>query len=398
MQGNKTSHFSLMLILGLLSMLMPLAIDMYLPSMPMMAVQFGVALRHVQMTVSSYMLGFACGQLFYGPLSDNIGRKPVILWGTLIFSITSFLCAMAQDINLLIGLRLLHGLTGASTSVVINALIRDIFTKDNFSRKMSFITLVMTIAPLLAPMIGNALLLWLKWPAIFIIIGTTALISSLLVLFFIKETLPKERRKKFQLYTTLGNFTELLQHKSVPSYMLASAFSFAGMFAFLSAGPFVYIELNHISPEYFSYYCAFNIVFLCIMTFLNSYNVKRVGVASMFYVGLLIQLIMALCLVAISVVGLGFWALVIGIAVYLGCIAMITSNSMAIILHDFPHIAGTASSLAGTLRCSIGALISAVLAIVPSHSVWPMIVSMIVCSILAILLCVHASQQKHYTA
>lgn len=109
MQQNRTSHLGLIFILGLLSMLMPLAIDMYLPSMPVIAAQFGVESGSVQMTLSAYMLGFAFGQLFYGPMSDSLGRKPVILWGTLIFAIAGCACAMAQSIDQLIGLRFLHG-------------------------------------------------------------------------------------------------------------------------------------------------------------------------------------------------------------------------------------------------------------------------------------------------
>ena len=229
MQQNRSSHLGLIFILGLLSMLMPLAIDMYLPSMPVIAKQFGVEAGSVQMTLSAYMLGFALGQLFYGPMSDSIGRKPVILWGTLIFAIAGGACAMAQSIDQLINLRFLHGLSAAAASVVINALMRDMFTKDEFSRMMSFVILVMTIAPLLAPMIGGALLLWFSWHAIFWTMGAAALIGSLLVAFFIKETLPKERRQKFHLRTTLGNFASLFRHKRVLSYMLASAFSFAGM-------------------------------------------------------------------------------------------------------------------------------------------------------------------------
>ncbi|BBI92389.1 Bcr/CflA family multidrug efflux MFS transporter [Serratia symbiotica] len=398
MQHNRTSHLGLIFILGLLSMLMPLAIDMYLPSMPVIAAQFGVESGRVQMTLSAYMLGFAFGQLFYGPMSDSIGRKPMILWGTLIFAIAGCACAMAQSIDLLIGLRLLHGLAATSASVVINALMRDMFTKDEFSRMMSFVILVMTIAPLLAPIIGGALLLWFNWPAIFWAMGAAALIGSLLVALFIKETLPKERRQKFHLRTTLGNYASLFHHKRVLSYMLASAFSFAGMFSFLSAGPFVYIELNHVSPQHFGYYYALNIVFLFLTTLLNSYNVRRVGAISMFRLGLLIQLAMGLWLLAISAVGLGFWALVIGVAVYLGCIAMITSNAMAVILDGFPHMAGTASSLAGTLRSSIGALVGAVLAMVPGHSTWSMVSSMALCSIVAMLLYLYASQPRNCDA
>lgn len=393
-QQKRTSHLGLIFILGLLSMLMPLAIDMYLPSMPIIAQEFGVEPGRVQMTLSAYVLGFALGQLFYGPMSDSIGRKPVILWGTLIFAIAGGACAMAQSVEQLINLRFLHGLSAAAASVVINALMRDMFTKDEFSRMMSFVILVMTIAPLLAPMIGGALLLWFSWHAIFWTMGAAALLGSVLVAFFIQETLPKERRQKFHLLTTLRNFGSLFRHKRVLSYMLASAFSFAGMFSFLSAGPFVYIELNNVSPQHFGYYFALNIVFLFLTTLINSRNVRRVGAVKMFRFGLSVQLAMGIWLLLVSASGLGFWALVLGVAVYLGCIAMISSNAMAVILDDFPHMAGTASSLAGTLRFSIGALVGTILAMAPGKSAWPMVCSMALCSIIAMLLYRFASASK----
>lgn len=398
MQQNRPSHLGLIFILGLLSMLMPLAIDMYLPSMPIIAQQFGVSAGQVQMTLSAYMLGFAIGQLFYGPMSDSLGRKPVILWGTLVFAIAGGACAMAQSVDQLIILRLLHGLSAAAASVVINALMRDMFSKDEFSRMMSFVILVMTIAPLLAPMIGGALLLWFNWHAIFWTMGAAALLGSVLVAFFIKETLPKERRQKFHLYTTLRNFGSLFRHKRVLSYMLASAFSFAGMFSFLSAGPFVYIELNNVLPQHFGYYFALNIVFLFLTTWFNSRYVRRVGALKMFRLGLFVQLAMGLWLLLVSAGGFGFWTLVLGVAVYIGCIAMISSNAMAVILDDFPHMAGTASSLAGTLRFSIGALVGAILSLAPGNSAWPMVSSMALCGIIAVSLYFYAYRSGQHPA
>lgn len=394
MQQNRTSHLGLIFILGLLSMLMPLAIDMYLPSMPVIAAQFGVESGSVQMTLSAYMLGFAFGQLFYGPMSDSLGRKPVILWGTLIFAIAGCACAMAQSIDQLIGLRFLHGLAAAAASVVINALMRDMFTKDEFSRMMSFVILVMTIAPLLAPMIGGALLLWFSWHAIFWTMGAAALIGSLLVALFIKETLPKERRQRFHLRTTLGNFGSLFRHKRVLSYMLASAFSFAGMFSFLSAGPFVYIELNHVSPQHFGYYFALNIVFLFIMTIINSRFVRRVGALNMFRAGLWIQFVMAIWLVVSAFLGVGFWALVVGVAAFVGCVSMVSSNAMAVILDEFPHMAGTASSLAGTFRFGIGAIVGALLSMATFTTAWPMLWAMAFCATSSILFYLYASRPR----
>ncbi|HHP7424420.1 TPA: Bcr/CflA family multidrug efflux MFS transporter [Enterobacter roggenkampii] len=388
------SSFKIVFILGLLAMLMPLSIDMYLPALPVISAQFGVPAGSAQMTLSTYILGFALGQLFYGPMADSLGRKPVILGGTLVFAAAAVACALAQTIDHLIIMRFFHGLAAAAASVVINALMRDIYPKEEFSRMMSFVMLVTTIAPLVAPMAGGAVLVWFSWHVIFWILALAALLASAMIFFFIDETLPVERRQKFHIRTTIGNFASLFRHKRVLSYMLASGFSFAGMFSFLSAGPFVYIELNHVSPQHFGYYFALNIVFLFIMTIINSRFVRRVGALNMFRAGLWIQFVMAIWLVVSAFLGVGFWALVVGVAAFVGCVSMVSSNAMAVILDEFPHMAGTASSLAGTFRFGIGAIVGALLAMATFTTAWPMLWAMAFCATSSILFYLYASRPR----
>ncbi len=390
MQVQRSAYFGLIFILGLLSMLMPLAIDMYLPSMPTIARDFGVTEGDVQMTLNSYLIGFAAGQLVYGPMADALGRKPVILGGTLIFALASAGCAISQDIGTFIGMRGLHGFAAAAASVVINALMRDMFTKDEFSRSMSFVVLVMTVAPLLAPIMGGMMMLWFSWHAIFWTIMIAALIAALLVLLFIRETLPKERRQPFRLRIMLSQFVTLFRQKRVLCYMVASGFSFAGMFSFLSAGSFVYIQLYGLTELEFGYCFALNIVFLFIMTTINSRYVRRFGALNMLRTGLVVQLLAGCWLVLAASADLGFVALMIGVACYVGNIAMITSNAMAVILDDYPHMAGTASSLAGVLRFGIGAGVGAVVASFNMTTVWPMVGAMALCILIAASLVLYA--------
>ncbi|TKI05835.1 Bcr/CflA family multidrug efflux MFS transporter [Martelella alba] len=394
MRVVRESPIGLVVILGLISMLMPLAIDMYLPAMPTIAAEFGVSAGSVQMTLSAYVLGFAIGQIFYGPLADSLGRKPVILFGTLLFAAAAAACALSRSVEHLIYMRLLHGLAAAAASVVINALMRDMFNKDDFSRMMSFVVLVMTVAPLLAPMLGGLLLLLFSWHAIFWSMAMAALVAAILVMLYIRETLPRERRQPFRLRTTAGNFAALFRHKRVFCYMLASGFSFAGMFSFLSAGPFVYIQLNGVSPQRFGYYFALNVVFLFIITLINSRSVARMGAHKMFRLGLVVQTLMAVWLVLVCAFGLGFLPMVVGVAVFIGCVAMVTSNGMAVILDEFPHMAGTASSLAGTLRFGVGAVIGALLSLATFNSPWPMVISMAFSMLCAMLCYGYASRPR----
>ncbi|WP_017346928.1 Bcr/CflA family multidrug efflux MFS transporter [Pantoea sp. A4] len=392
MRQEKNSPVGLVIILGLLAMLMPLSIDMYLPAMPQIAREFAVSAGSVQMTLNLYILGFAIGQLVYGPLADSYGRKPVIVLGTLIFACAAAACALSQSVDYLIAMRFLHGLAAAAASVVINALMRDSYAKEDFSRMMSFVMLVTTIAPLVAPILGGWLLLLWSWHAIFWALSIAGLITTLLVVTQIRETLKPEQRQRFHLRTTLGNFVLLFRHKRVFSYMLASGFSFAGLFTFLNAGPFVYIEVNHVSPQNFGYYFGLNVVFLFIMTLINSRAVRRVGPLKMFRFGLLVQFITGLWLLLVSALHLGFIPLVLGVAMFIGCVSTVSSNAMAVVLDEFPHMAGTASSLAGTLRFGVGALVGALLSLVSFDSAWPMVGTIAACATISISLFFYASR------
>ncbi|QGY29922.1 Bcr/CflA family multidrug efflux MFS transporter [Pantoea cypripedii] len=398
MPKEKNSPVGLVVILGLLAMLMPLSIDMYLPAMPQIARQFAVSSGSVQMTLNLYILGFAIGQLVYGPLADSYGRKPVIALGTLIFACAAAACALSQSIDQLIFMRFLHGLSAAAASVVINALMRDSYSKEEFSRMMSFVMLITTIAPLLAPIIGGWLLLLWSWHAIFWTLSIAAVVTTVLVVTQIRETLKPEQRQRFHLRTTLGNFVALVRHKRAFSYMLASGFSFAGLFAFLNAGPFVYIEVNHVSPQNFGYYFGLNVVFLFVMTLINSRAVRRFGPLAMFRIGLVIQFCMGVWLLVASALNLGFLPLVLGVAMFIGCVSTVSSNAMAVILDEFPHMAGTASSLAGTLRFGVGALVGALLSMVNVSSAWPMVATIALCATVSIVLFSYAARPRHNIA
>nr|WP_283092839.1 MULTISPECIES: Bcr/CflA family multidrug efflux MFS transporter [unclassified Tatumella] len=382
----------LIVILGLLAMLMPLSIDMYLPAMPQIASEFLAPSGQVQMTLNAYILGFAVGQLFYGPLSDSLGRKAVLLPGVLIFILAAAGCAMAGTIDHLIWMRLVHGLAAASAGVVINAIIRDSYSSADFSRMMSIMMLITTLAPLMAPILGGWLLLAGNWQSIFWALAIAATVGFLLVIFGISESLPADKRQPLHLRTIISNFIILFRNKKVFSLMMASGFSFAGLFAFLNAGPFVYITLYHVSPQHFGYYFALNIVFLFLMTLINSRVVRLAGPLLLFRIALIIQFISGIWLLVVCAVGLGFYPLVLGIAVFIGCVSMVASNAMAVILDEFPHIAGTVSSLAGTLRFGVGAVTGAILSLFSFSSAWPMAVMIASCASLSLLLFWFASR------
>lgn len=392
----------LIIILGLLSMLMPLSIDMYLPSMPTIAHTYQVDDALVQLTISFYLLGFAVGQLIYGPLSDCYGRKKILLIGLVMFIIAAAMCGLSPSINELITMRFFHGLAAASTSVVISAFLRDICTdRDEFSRLTSFVILISNVAPLLAPILGGFILMWFEWQTIFFVISGIACIGLLLVIFVVPESLPQTRRIPLSLYQILINFITICRHKQVRSLMLLGGFSMAGLFSFLSLGPFVYINVYGVDESHFGYYFAFNIIVMIAMNLINSRFVRKKGALSMLTLGIYVQAIMSIYLLIAVIFDIGLIGIVVGVAGYIGCMAIIGGNLMAIILSYYPHIAGTAASLVGTVRFVIAGVLGIILALIanmhteqssnvidltPSHqSEYFMAGSMIICNILAIL-------------
>jgi len=376
----------LFLILGAIGALTPLAIDMYLPAMPTIAKDLGVTAGEVQVTLTAYTMGFALGQLLHGPLADSFGRRPVLLIGVFFFGVAAVVSATTEGIQALTYIRTAQGFAGAAAAVVIQALVRDMFDREDFARTMSFVTLVMTVAPLVAPMIGGYLALWFGWRSIFWVLAIFAVFVIVAVLWKIPETLPVEKRQPLRLRTTLRNYLRLCQTPVVMGLIFSGAFSFAGMFAFLTAGSFVYIDIYGVRPDLFGYLFGMNIVAMIIMTSINGRLVKKVGSHTMLRFGLSVQLLAGIGLVFGWLADIGLWGIVPFVMLFIGTLSTIGSNSMGLLLSGYPNMAGTASSLAGTLRFGTGSVIGLIVAMLPSHSAWPMIVVMAACSVLSALL------------
>ncbi len=384
---NKTPApgLAIFIILGAIGALTPLAIDMYLPAMPAIAKDLGVTPGEVQITLTAYTLGFAFGQLLHGPLADSFGRKPVLLGGVMFFALASMISATTTGIDALMMVRVAQGFAGAAAAVVIQAVVRDMFDKEDFVRTMSFIILVMTLAPLVAPMIGGHLAVWFGWRSIF---WTLAIFSALViaaVLWKIPETLATENRQPLNFRTSLRNYSKLLANPVALGLILSSSFSFSGMFVFLTVGSFVYIDLYEVTPDQFGYLFGLNIICMILMTILNGRIVKKVGSHWMIKFGLILKLLAGFGLLIGWLFNVGLWGIVPFVVLFVGTIATIGSNSMALLLSGYPKMAGTATSLAGTLRFGIGSVMGALVAFMPSDTEVPMIMMMTLCGVLSAL-------------
>ncbi|MGL5335261.1 MAG: Bcr/CflA family multidrug efflux MFS transporter [Enterovibrio sp.] len=378
-----TLTLGLILLLGAISALTPLAIDMYLPAMPDIARDLASSAGDVQKTLAAYTAGFAIGQIVYGPISDSYGRRPVLLFGTCFFLCFSVACALATDISILTIVRVLQGFCGAAAAVVTQALVRDMFNKEEYARMMSFVTLVMTIAPLAAPMLGGYFAVWFGWRSIFWFLTLFSTIVIICIWRAIPETLAQSRRAPLRIGYVLRNCLRILGNRSSLGYMLTSSFSFAGMFSFLTAGSFVYIDFYGISTQTFGFFFGLNIFCLILLTSFNSRFVMRLGSERMLQIGLIIQSIAALCMVVGQLLGLGLWGLVPSMMLFVGTMVLIASNATACVLSKYPDFAGTASSLAGTLRFGTGTVVGALLSQVHSPTPWAMVISIASCGFIS---------------
>ena len=370
--------------LGILSMLPPFGVDMYLPSFLAIAEDLNISPERVQHTLTAFSYGMAFGQLFWGPFGDSFGRKPIILLGVIISAITALILTEINTIGNFTTLRFVQGFFGAAPVVLSGALLRDLFSKNELSKVMSTITLVFMIAPLIAPVIGGYIVKYAHWHAIFYVMSFMGALSALLVFFIIPETHKKENRIPLRLNIIARNFMALWKQKEVLGYMFAASFGFGGLFAFLTAGSIVYIGIYGIAVDEFGYFFMLNIAIMTFASFLNGRFVLKFGAETMLRIGITIQFLAGMWLVLSALFNLGFWSIALGVAFFVGQNPLISSNAMASILEKFPNMAGTANSLVGSVRFAIGALMGTLVAMMKMDSAAPMLYTMGACVVISV--------------
>lgn len=380
---TKRPPASFFIILGMMAMLPPLAIDMYLPSFLDIAKDLAVSQEKVQTTLAVFTFGFAVGQLFWGPIADSFGRKIIILFGLIGSTISAYFLTQVESIETFYVLRLIQGLCAAAPAVVLGALVRDLFDRNLFARLMSVIMIISMLAPLLAPIIGGYIAKYFHWHSIFYVLVFMGVMSIVLVSWRIPETLTAEKRLPLNFGKTLKNFGKLISHKATLGYVLIGGLTFAGLFCFLTSGSIVYIGLYGISQEYFGYFFGLNMIVMVTMTAINGKTVVKIGSERMLQIGLGVQIIASIWLAIVAIFNLGFWAMALAVPFYVGMLSTIASNATAAILDRYPQMAGTANGMAGTARFGIASLVGAGLSHIAITSAAPMLYSMAICTISA---------------
>ena len=384
--STRSDRFLLILTLGALTALGPLAIDLYLPALPTIAKDMGEPLSQIQYSLSAYTIGFAVSQLLFGPLSDRFGRKKVMFPGIAAFIITNFMAALCADATQLIVVRVLQAIAAGAIMVTIPAMIRDLFPKEQVAKTLSSILLVMTVAPLMAPLAGGQILKYFGWESLFICLGVAGSLSLLLALARIKETLPTEHRLEIPPAQLVANYLTVARNREALGCMLCHAFFFGGMFAFITGSPFVYIELFHVPAEQYGLLFGVNILAMAATNMLNMRLVGRFQLLTIVRTGSLLSATVAFIALFNAWSGLGGLAgIMLPVVIYIACLSLTGPNSNALSLSHFPKSAGTANALAGALRFTIGGVASAMVGVLHDGTAMPMAMVMAVCGSLSVV-------------
>ncbi|OEV02508.1 MFS transporter [Streptomyces oceani] len=364
------------LILGSLTAMPALAMDMYLPALPDVSGTLGTEAATVQLTLTSCLLGLAVGQLIVGPMSDQFGRRKPLLVGLMVYVLASAACAFAPTIGTLLGFRLIQGLAGAAGVVIARAVVRDLYDGLAMARFFSTLMLVSGVAPVLAPVLGGQVLRFTDWRGVFLVLTVLGVLMTLVVLRKLPETLPPSRRHGGGIPQALRAMRTLLADRVFTGYLLAGSFGFAGLFAYVSASPFVMQEIYGASPQTFSLLFMANSIGLVAFGQINGkILVGRVSLDKVLAFGLAVTLLAALTLVVLTsgVFGkAGLFPVAAGLFVLMSGMGLVMPNANSQGLMRASHAAGSASALLGTSQFLVGALASPLVGIAGEQTAVPM--------------------------
>lgn len=350
------------LVLGGLTALPPLSMDMYLPALPEVTGALNAPAATVQLTLTACLAGMALGQLVVGPMSDKWGRRRPLLIGMIVYVLATAVCALAPTAELLIGFRLLQGLAGAAGIVIARAVVRDLYDGVEMARFFSTLMLISGVAPIIAPLIGGQILRITDWRGVFYVLAVIGVLLTLVVWRFLGETLPPERRHEGGVGEALRTMKGLLADRVFTGYMLTGGLAFAALFAYISASPFVVQEIYGASPQTFSLLFGLNSVGLVAVGQINGkLLIGRVSLDKALGWGLGIILVSALALLLMTsgVFGeVGLFPVAAGLFVLMSAMGLAMPNTNAQALMRTPHAAGSASALLGTTSFLVGAVAS----------------------------------------
>ncbi|CAN7296947.1 multidrug effflux MFS transporter [Phenylobacterium sp. LjRoot225] len=378
-EETHTTPWGLVVLLGALTALGPLAIDMYLPSLPTIGAELHASAAQTQATVAAFLAGMAIGQLFYGPASDRFGRKPPILLGLAIYVAASAGCALAVSAPALIGLRFLQALGACAGAVVSRAVVRDRFDHAGTARMLSLMVLIMGLAPIFAPLIGGALLTLTGWRSIFGFMTLAGALVAVAVLLRLEETRSAETAAHARSEHPIRAYLNLLRNRRLVGYAAAAALNGATLFTYISSSPDLLIGAYHISPGAFGWVFGLNAVGVIAASQWNRRLLRRFTPDEVLERAAYAGVAAALLLTLAAVTGWGErWSVLPTLFLALATYGLMQGNTMAGALNVDPRRAGSISALMGAFSFAAGAAATGVAGLMHDGTARPMAVVMLI--------------------
>ena len=370
------SNSFILLLLGLLCVVTPLATDMYISSFTRIAAELHRSTPQVSLSLSAYLLGFALGQLFYGPLLDRFGRKRPLYFGLSIYILSSIGCAAAPDLQVLVALRFVQALGGCVAQVCAIAMVRDFFPLKESAKVLSTLFLLMGISPLLAPTVGSFIVSELGWRWIFVLLGLIGTIVLALTAVLLPEGHAADHSVLLNPRAILIGFWSILREPQFFTYTLAGSFSFAGLITYISGSPIVFIDGFHLSTRTFAFVFAGLVIGFAGGNQLNLILLRRFSIERIFLLALWAQVIVgSLFLVAMLGHANNLATSFVMFFMYLFCIGLTYPNGAALGMARFSKDAGRASALLGSLQIGTGAIVSTSIGVIGAKSVIPLLLA-----------------------
>ena len=355
MVNPKTPVVSVLLTLAVA--LGPMSTDFYLPSLPSLVDYFATDVAQVQLTLSVFLTGFAVGQLFYGPLSDRFGRRPVMLAGVAIFTLASVACMLSTSIEMLIAARLAQAIGACAGPVLARAVVRDVYGREGAARMLALIGAAMALAPLIGPIIAGYLTVWFGWQSSFLVLTLYGLVILFGILAALAETNPHlgEATSPAQM---LRNYRAFLRSRAWLGYVLCNSATYAGLFAFISGSSFVFIEVLGLPPHLFGACFAAAVSGYIAGTMFSARVVMRLGIDRMVLSGAAICALAGLTMAGLAFAGVEtVWSVLTPMMLFCVGVGLVMPNSMAGAIGPFPTMAGAASALLGFIQMTFAAAV-----------------------------------------
>ena len=376
------NKFFMIVILGMLSAIGPFSIDMYLPGFPSIAADLHTTVARVALSLSSFFIGISAGQLLYGPLLDRFGRKRPMYTGLSIYILASIGCAMCTSVDALIALRFVQAIGGCAGMVASRAMVRDLFPVEENAKIFSMLMLVIGVSPIIAPTLGGYVTAALGWHSIFIILA----VMTALILAAVHFALPESRKPDLSVSllpaSIVKGFLSVLKDPQFYTYAFTGAVSAAGLYAYISGSPHVFMELYRVTERQYGWIFAGIALGLIICSQLNSILLRRFRSEQIIRVALFFQSLTGLSLLLGTVFHvLGLYSTIFLILLFLSCQGFVFPNSSALSMAPFSKNAGSASALMGGIQLAVGAITSGLVSMLTNGTAVPMAGVMAACAL-----------------